>query len=232
MIISHKHRFIFIKTKKTAGTSLEVFLSQHCGDRDVVTPISPPVPPHQPQNHEGYFNPLPEIFFRYQDGRNLKPVFEKLQKRERFYNHLPGYLIRTRVSRSVWQNYFKFCVERNPWDKTISFYYMLQRSRRDPEFTFDDYLALGNFCLNYPYYMDAEGKKVIVDRVLHYENLNQELAEVFDQLGIPFDGSLGVWAKSNNRKDRRPYQEFYTAEQRDRVTEAFQKEIELHGYQF
>jgi len=39
MIISHKHKFIFIKTRKTAGTSIEIFLSQFCGKADILTPI-------------------------------------------------------------------------------------------------------------------------------------------------------------------------------------------------
>ena len=43
MIISHARSFIFIKTRKTAGTSVEVYLSQHCGPEDVITPIQPPV---------------------------------------------------------------------------------------------------------------------------------------------------------------------------------------------
>ena len=41
VIISHRHRFIFIKTGKTAGTSVEIALSKFCGPEDVITPISP-----------------------------------------------------------------------------------------------------------------------------------------------------------------------------------------------
>src|SRR5258706_13533067 len=40
MIISHVYKFIFIKTNKTAGTSIEIALSRFCGDDDVITPIS------------------------------------------------------------------------------------------------------------------------------------------------------------------------------------------------
>jgi len=39
MIISHAHRFVFIKTRKTAGTSLEIARSRYCGARDVITAI-------------------------------------------------------------------------------------------------------------------------------------------------------------------------------------------------
>ena len=31
MIISHEHKFIFLKTKKTAGTAIEAALSELCG---------------------------------------------------------------------------------------------------------------------------------------------------------------------------------------------------------
>lgn len=41
MILSKKHKFVFIKGKKIAGTSVEVLLSEVCGPEDIITPITP-----------------------------------------------------------------------------------------------------------------------------------------------------------------------------------------------
>jgi len=40
MIVSHEHKFIFLKTKKTAGTSIELALTELCGPEDVITPLT------------------------------------------------------------------------------------------------------------------------------------------------------------------------------------------------
>jgi hypothetical protein len=201
MIISHKFRFIFVKTLKTAGTSIEVFLSQHCGPLDIVTPIIPHVEPHCPRNHGGY------------------------------YNHMPAGEIRDRVRPTTWQTYFKFCVERNPWDKTLSYYHMMN-VRQGGGLSLERFLAGNDFPLNHAKYTDARDGRIIVDRVLRYERLTDDLAGVFRELDIPFRGSLGVNAKSEYRTDRRPYREVYSAAQADRVRHVFAEEMRLHGYTF
>jgi len=226
MIISHKYKFIFIKTKKTAGTSLEVFLSQHCGENDILTPIYPHVEPHRARNYEGRWNPLPELVKFQEVGRLLKDWL----RGRKFYNHIPGRNVKRRIPREIWENYFKFCFERNPWDKTLSHYHML-RDLAKGELTLDQYLAQGKFCWNTEKYIDYDGT-LLVDKVMRYEKLKEELGEFFQRIGIPFNGDLGVRAKSEHRKDRRPYTEIYTEAQRKIVEQAFAEEIRMHGYRF
>lgn len=228
MILSHKYKFIFIKTLKTAGTSIEIFLSDCCGEEDVVTPIWPHVDPHRARNHQGVWNPLPELIQGVPQGR--RGTVRDLLGRNRFYNHIPASVARHRIPRRIWDSYFKFCVERNPWDKTLSHYHMLN-DRHDGTIAFDDYIDNGDFCINLPIYTDAQGD-LLVDKVVKYESLTDELGVIFADLGIPFDGSLGVRAKSEHRKDRRPYQEVFSDTHRDAVEAAFADEIELHGYAF
>jgi hypothetical protein len=203
MIVSHLHKFIFIKTRKTAGTSIEVFLSKHCGHNDIVTPIKPHVEPHKPRNHEG------------------------------FYNHMPGHEIREHIGTDKWSNYFKFCVERNPWDKVLSFYHFINKFRHGGQLTLEAFFQEGMFCIDAPRYTEpTDENSIIVDRVIHYENLSCELSEIFSHLNIRFNGSLGVNAKSEFRKDRRHYRDVLSEEQATLIADAFKTEIQLFGYTY
>src|SRR5262245_48596163 len=40
MILSLEHKLIFLRTKKTAGTSIELALSELCGPDDIITPLT------------------------------------------------------------------------------------------------------------------------------------------------------------------------------------------------
>ncbi len=227
MIISHKYKFIFIKTKKTAGTSIEVYLSQHCSKDDIVTPIFPHVDPHYPRNYKGFWNPFPEITNRY---IKINETFKDFKNRSKYYNHIPAIVLKERVDKRIWKSYYKFCVERNPWDKSLSHYYM-SKDTKFKGMSFDDYLTNKNFCFNYPIYTNKNGK-VMVDRVLKFESLNEDLGEVFNYIGIPFNGSLGVRAKSEYRKDKRHYRNVYSEMQKKIINGSFQREIKLHRYKF
>jgi len=202
MIISHKYQFIFIKTRKTAGTSIEVFLSQLCGSNDVLTPIYPHVKPHVARNYDGYFN------------------------------HISASAVRSSVGNELWENYFTFCVERNPWDKTLSYYCMLN-ARQGGGLALGDYLLTGDFCTDYQAYTEPNNpSKIIVNHVVRYDSLNSELGVIFKMLGVPYNGNLSVYAKSEYRTNKRPYKEVYLECQAEVIKRAFKNEIELFGFRF
>jgi hypothetical protein len=144
---------------------------------------------------------------------------------------MPAREVKQRVHPEVWNGYFKLCVERNPWDKVLS-HYNMHAAREGGRLSLDEYLARRRFPINDFRYTDRLRNKIIVDRIVRYENLLAELDEVFEQLNIPFDRTLGVAAKSEYRADRQPYQEVFNDQQRQIVGQAFAKEIELHGYRF
>ncbi len=228
MIVSHKYRFIFVKTLKTAGTSVEVFLSNLCGKDDIVTPVYPRESAHVSRNYKGLWNPVHDLIEN--DGHRVRRTVTDLMELKKFYNHIPARILRHRLPADVWNSYYKFCIERNPWDKTLSHFHMV-RERTEGTLTFDEYLDSGKFCFNYPIYLDKAGE-LLVDRVVKYENLNEELTEVFSYLGIPYNGTLGVQAKSEHRRDKRPYQEIYNDVSRNIIADAFRSEIKMHNYKF
>jgi len=100
MIISHKYKFIFFKPTKVAGTSVEISLARNCGDKDVITPLGE------------YSNKSDEDSYEH-FARNY----------EGFFVHIPPEEIKEKVSKKVWDSYFKFTIVRNPYDYLISRYW-------------------------------------------------------------------------------------------------------------
>ena len=78
------------------------------------------------------------------------------------------------------------------------------------------------------YRIDGE---VAVDRVLRYESLADELAEVWSQLGLPGSPDL-PHAKGGTRPRGPSYRSYYDDSSRERVAELFAAPIADLGYEF
>jgi len=227
MIISHRHKFIFLKTVKTGGTSVEIALSRYCGEEDVITPISPE---DEPAREELGISPrnylAPRATYWLPDYYRL--LVQK-QEKKLFWNHITAQDVRDRVGAEIWDNYFKFTIERNPWDKTVSDYYW-RASRGGPQ-SLDAYFRKfrGRFRhFNYPRY--SLNGQLAVDAIVRFEHLIPDLTAVLQQVGIAFDGVLPR-AKGSSRKDRRHYSELLSPAQQQIIAREFAQEIELLGYQ-
>lgn len=227
MIISHRHKFIFLKTVKTGGTSVEIALSRYCGEEDVVTPISPADEPTRLE-----LGVTPRNYLAPRGGYSLSDYYRLLVQRaekQLYWNHITASEVRDRIGADIWNSYFKFTVERNPWDKTISDFYW-RGSRGGPQ-TLDAYFRKyrGKFKhFNYPRY--SLGGQVAVDAIIRFEQLVPDLTSVLQKVGIAFDGWLPR-AKGTSRKDRRHYSELLSPAQQQTIADYFRPEIELLGYE-
>lgn len=231
MLVSHKHKFIFIRTKKTAGTSTEISLSRYCdGPDDIITKL----PPHDqalrdelnigPKNHLARWSEYGAYdVYRLLTQRRTKQRFSK--------GHAGAAEVREKVGRDVWDSYFKFAFDRNPWDKTISNYYWRFRGKTG-KLDLEEYFRRYTGCFNqYNYPVYSIDGQVAVNFVGRYENLVEDLRHAMQQVGIEFDGWLPR-AKGAARIDRRHYSEILSDEQREIIARHFAKEIELLGYKF
>jgi hypothetical protein len=230
MIINHKYRFIYVKTKKTASTSVEIALSRYCDANDILTPIGGRDEPKRATL--GYQGPANYLMPRQQWTR--EDLFRHYVLREEivaYWNHMPALAIRERIGQGIFDSYFKFCFERNPWDRAISAYYWEnRRSKQLPDFeVYLETLHKDNNLSNWPKY--AIDGRIAVDKVYLYEDLPGVLDQVVERLGLPSALELPD-AKREVRKDRRPYQEFYSPKARDYVARICAREIEAFGYKF
>jgi hypothetical protein len=228
MIISHRHRFIFVKTRKTAGTSVEIALSRACDEADVITPTTPQ--DEAIRAARGGLSPRnTAIPVRGALDPAWRAEWWQQRRRPHFYNHVPATRIRTALGRKRWSSYSTFTVERNPWSRAVSLYYWRTKDLpARPSFT--DFLRstdtelLSNFAL----YADVQGP--IVRRVLSYESLDTELEQLRAEVGLPGTPELPR-AKSGHRPDD-DWRALYSPQDIAFVADMCRREIAAFGYEF
>lgn len=230
MIVSHQHKFIFVKTRKTAGTSIEVFLSSLAGPDAVVTPftVSEGID-HHPRNWHRRFNPWPEVADRLRRTRSLRGsgargALADLRAGRAFYNHMPARLIIARLGRRVWEEYFTFCFERDPWEKTASWYWFATRDDPDRP-PFDRWVTTAELPSDWDLYTLDD--RVAVDFVGRFESLQTDLERVLSILGLDVPVELPR-AKGGFRPQGDPVR--FDAGANRRIAAVFAREIETFGY--
>ncbi len=232
MIISHEHKFIFLKTKKTAGTAIEAALSELCGPSDVITP-------YREESETDRKGLGPQNYRIEHPIKPKRPLWRKLLGRpERyyhhsvgFYEHMPASRVRDYVGEEVWRSYFKFAFDRNPWDRQVSWYLYKTKSKSiRPSFERFMQDRRRAFVTNYAIYtIDGE---LAVDFVGRYENLQDELAKALDLAGVGRHLEVPRTNVTPDKDQARDYRNYYSDATRERVAEWYAPEIALLHYGF
>lgn len=259
MIISHKNKFIFIHGRKTAGTSLMVDLLRYCGDEDIC------IGDVELAIKLGYLNwgwreafsnvSIRDVLLlstRYRKNKIesdiahsdiVKSFFAQTYRRYQRSRvglgsaHSSANDIKKEIGKSKWDEYFKFTIVRNPWDRIISFYYWRTR-RFENRPKFKDFVsalysnderkirqfnALGFD--NYKLY-SVEGEPDI-DFFVRFENLDDDIKALKKRLKLTDSEPL-----PSEKKGVRPSSggSLHCLDTIEMVGEMCKKEIELFDY--
>ena len=240
MIASFEHGFIFIKTRKTAGTAIELVLSSLCGEADIITPIHPDdekirqaqgwrgpqnfrVGPASASDHEGVLERGDEA--DYQEMMKGHPTGDE------YYNHMPASLARRMLGEAFWQKAHKWTIERHPYEKAVSQAYFkmwfMGRPADDFQPVLDELIAHEEIDNRDLYTIDG---KVALDEIIRQEDLPASFNAVLAKSGLRFDGELPR-AKTVQRADRRPAAVILTDRQKKAIYESCRETFELMGYE-
>jgi len=233
MIVSYSRKFIFIKTRKTASTTVEAVLASGCGRDDVISKSGDEIYPGSNIPIAGRLDPAgapPSA--RSRDAlRAHRKQTRGARKRGEFYSHMPAAEIKARVDPAFWNEALKVTVERHPYEKAVSqtFYRLHKRNRHGEDFDefLDRTIRKGGYA-GFP--MWSIDGTVVVDRFIRHEDLEAELRQVCESLGIAFPAELPRM-KMRTRKDTRPAHEILSDEQKRIVYEYCKQDFEILGYE-
>lgn len=208
MIISHKHKFIFIHIPKCAGSSIcralltgELYNIDSKGCREL------------DQNIAQVFKPSERIFGNSTDIEQHSTVCEITE-----YLSARGLDI---------NDYFTFTFTRNPWSRAVSTYFYADKIKETEwgkeriSKTFSEYTAE----MTWPicsFYINPG-----VDFVGKVENIQEDFDIVCDRIGMN-----RVKVPHMNGTNHKHYTEYYDDQSRDHISQSCKEDIEKFNYEF
>ncbi len=219
MLVSHTHKFIFLKTRKTAGTSVENYFIPYCMG-----------PSEKPDTFldSAYVSSAGII-----GKRGAKPDPGGLQ----FWNHMSARRLRKALGRDIWDSYFRFSTMRNPFEKIISmFFFRRNKEQGDQSHPETVRKEFNSWCVEMGFAVDRGiyfiNGEYVLDDVVRVESIENDMARICSRLDICWDKKLLGKEKVGIRPAWATAAYMYGKEARETIETAYSFEIDFFGYSF
>lgn len=204
MIISPKYKFIFIKTQKTAGSSIEKILLDKIKDND------------------------PDLIFGGMLPEGMPPINIKIVAEHHGCDFIKKFYTQ------AWNEYFKFTIERNPWDKVVSQYFWVKKTQyHRAQSGFEDFVLYDKKIHKLAgWNLYTNNNTPVVDHIIQYDNLHNDFIEVMNYLKMSYNRELSsVFLKSDIRNNT-DYKEMYSDITKEKIYNLYIEPIKYFNYSF
>ncbi|MEO8668815.1 MAG: sulfotransferase family 2 domain-containing protein [Bauldia sp.] len=230
MLISHRYRFIFLKTEKTASTSILRALRAIVRETDTLLPADQKTRARLLREHgslDGF-----SFEARATGRRRLLPGLIGLHRHARAKD------VRAFIGPKLFDDYLVVTSERNPWDRQVSLYAHRHREKsgfrlasfdrdmRSPLYNFFHYNRLNNWSIY------TINETVCADLVIRYENLAEDFRVFLNRVGIPLEKAALTNARASERPRDHDYRQLYSPASQALVAGWYRREIDRFGYTF
>lgn len=230
VLISHRYKFILLKTEKTASTSLFRMFSAIVSADDKLHHADWDIGRRLAQKH----GDLSGLSFRGGGGY----LSRRLTAWRGIHQHGRAADIRRFIGADLFDSYTIITSERNPWDRQVSLF--THRRTRNPQHDIRDFRAsMHSRLYNVLHYNRLRNwqiysidDKPVADIVIRYEHLRSDVERVLDRLGIDAEKWSLPHLRAQKRFDGDDYRSYYDAETRDLIGRWYAKEIAHFGYSF
>ncbi len=180
VLVCHKHDFIFLKTRKTAGTSIEMALETLC------VPPGQEITEFRPKQLSEY-----GIVGSRGDDYKLKG-FRRISRPWDWRNHRPASFVFRMLGKDEWNRRKKITAVRNPFDRMVSYYHYAAQFRPDAPKDFREIREdFRDFCYAGKWKTDRNivflRGKYIIDHAVRFEHMSDDLRSIAKTLGLPLD---------------------------------------------
>ncbi|WP_271948440.1 sulfotransferase family 2 domain-containing protein [Ruegeria faecimaris] len=181
VLVCHEHKFIYLKTTKTAGTSTEIALQPLCEE------------PGLPRLENGQIR-VSKYGIVGARGKTASLVRPKWQfwRKYAWRNHMPAKQVRANLGAKTFDSYTKIANVRNPFDRAVSDYHFRKHQQglpsEDPQTEiaqFKEFIRSKAWGNNWE--IVSINNKLIVDKFVRKENLQSDLKEIYRSFGLPED---------------------------------------------
>lgn len=219
MIISHKHKFIFVHIPKTGGGSIRRTLLPYA---DIITAKDA----------------------KTEHAKKFRELINSNMTVKKMSIHAKPVTIQKLVGRKIWGEYFKFCFVRNSWDLMVSLHHFNRRpdygkttvGKFAKSHNFKDFITWFTTTRKHkkggiitsgqlPYILNKNGK-LFVNHIGRFENLVSEFEDITKKLGI------NEKLLHSNRTKHKPYREYYNYKTQALVEDFFIRDIEYFNFSF